>query len=128
MRAGHRFYIERDGSYFNRLNVHRFPKKNFCVIHTFEASLRCYSIVDTKAYIRSSTSNIIYISDNYHINRFLLCQTYNFHIPIGYVIIFKISLSVYLDGILNMMNELQLYVWVLRFLRVLLGMYVSVNF
>ena len=30
MRAGHRFYIERDGSYFNTLNVHRSPEKFLC--------------------------------------------------------------------------------------------------
>ena len=40
----------------------------FCVIHTFEASLRRYLTVDVKSYSRGSTSNnIIYISDKYHV-------------------------------------------------------------
>ena len=35
VRAGHRFYIERDGTYFNMLNVHRFPKKKFLRYDTY---------------------------------------------------------------------------------------------
>ena len=92
MRAGHRFYIKRDGSYFNTLNVHGSPEKNIklCVHLKLHYGIipvvrHGYSAVVPLPVLYTLLTDIMF-------NQFLLCQAYKFSIPIGYDLIFKISL------------------------------------
>ena len=90
MRAGHRFYIKQGGSYFNMLNVHRFPEKKFCVM-TVHLKLHygIIPIVSTRMYYRGSTSGITYIGNNHHVqHRLFLRQSYAFYIPTGIYIFY----------------------------------------
>ena len=104
MRAGHRFYIERDGSLFNMPNVHRFPEKFLRYAHIWSFTTASFQLL-TQGYIAVVpllisyilVTNIMFMSGFIYANR--IGSIFRLGVTLFYQCIFYLC-----NGITNMIS------------------------